>query len=89
MTVYVVSQHYFPDETSTADCMTAIAEELARDYVVVAISGTSGSATNCSGDNPSVIEIHGKVPPKHALVRRALAMLLFSVRAFASVARRA
>ena len=39
MTIYIATQHYMPDGTSTAAFMTGVAEELARESEVVGIYG--------------------------------------------------
>lgn len=86
MTAILVTQHYSPDDTSTAIFLTAIAEEIARDIEVVVISGTDGSRL---GGNPAVFEVPTWTTPKAALVRRTLAMLWFCIAAFALVLWRA
>jgi putative colanic acid biosynthesis glycosyltransferase WcaI len=86
MTIFLVTQHYRPDDTSTAVFLTAIAEEIARDNEVVVLSGSPGSA---SAGNPSVTELSGWTVPKQALIRRTLAMLWLCIAAFAQVWRRA
>jgi putative colanic acid biosynthesis glycosyltransferase WcaI len=86
MTVFLVTQHYRPDETSTSVFLTAIAEEIARDNDVVVLSGSRGSA---SSGNPHVSELPNWSAPKGALVRRSLAMLWFCVAAFVLVSWRA
>jgi colanic acid biosynthesis glycosyl transferase WcaI len=86
MPVFLVTQHYRPDDTSTAVFLTAIAEEMARDNEVVVISGTSRSVFQ---GNPAVTEIPVWATPKAALVRRSLAMLWVCTAAFALVLKRA
>jgi len=82
--IVVVSQHYAPDPSTTAIFMTAIAEHLAEDSPVVVFSGMSGSAaTATEGPGcPRVVEIRNWIPAKAALVKRATAEVLFSMRVF-------
>jgi colanic acid biosynthesis glycosyl transferase WcaI len=84
--ILVASQYYVPDPTTTAAYMTAIAEGLAVDHQVVALSGSRNSKSNPGQDQkkPAVIEIHNWTPPKGALIRRAIAISLFAVRMFLS-----
>jgi colanic acid biosynthesis glycosyl transferase WcaI len=86
MTVFLVTQHYRPDDTSTAVFLTAIAEEIALDNDVVVLSGSSSSA---SPGNPDVTELPNWSAPAAALVRRSLAMLWFCILAFVLVSWRA
>ena len=85
MTTLLVTQHYIPDVTSTAAYMATIAHEMSRDDEVVVLSGTPGSS-NASG-KPRVIELPNWNPPKHALFRRSLAMIMFGAGVFVSVLR--
>ena len=82
--IVVVSQHYVPDPTSTALFMSSIAEHLAADFPVVVFSGTSGSASVPSKDpgRLRVLEIRNWMPAKAALLKRAAAAVLFSLRVF-------
>jgi colanic acid biosynthesis glycosyl transferase WcaI len=81
--IVIVSQHYAPDPSTTATYLTAIAEGLATGYQVLVISGTAHSAAPGTGKNrPHVVEVNNWLTEKHALVRRAIAMMLFSVRVF-------
>ncbi|MGY2847575.1 colanic acid biosynthesis glycosyl transferase WcaI [Bradyrhizobium sp. USDA 4509] len=82
MTTILVTQHYRPDDTSTAVFLTAIAEEISREDELLVISGTKGSRAK---GNPTVSEVPAWNAPKAALVRRALAMLWFCIVAFALV----
>jgi glycosyltransferase involved in cell wall biosynthesis len=88
MTTILVTQHYAPDETSTADYLTTIAEEIAQDDDVIVLSGTRGSASAGGDRRPRVIELATWTPPKGALLQRGLAMLLFAVTVFGSLLRR-
>ena len=83
--VVVVSQHYPPDHSTTAAIMAAIAERLAQDAEVVVVSGMPGSATSGAPGRPVVVEIRNRLPGKAALIRRALAELLFTVRIFVAL----
>lgn len=85
--IAVVSQHYPPDSSTTAAIMAAIANHLAAEAAVLVLSGTPGSAGHESNEpgKPAVIEIRNRIPQKAALVRRALAESLFSLRVFAAL----
>ena len=89
--VVVVSQHYPPDPSTTAAIMAEISGHLAARHRVLVLSGTPGSATSgaTSSDQPIAVEIHNRIPAKAALLRRALAELAFTSRAFAMVLRSA
>ena len=81
--IVIVSQHYAPDPSTTATYLTAIAEGLATGYQVLVISGTAHSAFPGEGKTRlRVVEVKNRMTEKHALVRRAIAMMLFSVRVF-------
>ncbi len=82
--IVVVSQHYPPDQSTTAAIMSAIANHLAREVPVLVLSGWAGSASAKpdQSDQPSVIEIKNWMPGKAALIRRAMAEILFVVRVF-------
>jgi glycosyltransferase involved in cell wall biosynthesis len=84
--VVVVSQHYPPDPSTTAAIMAEISEHLAARHPVLVLSGTPGSATGDAAPNrPTVVEIRNRIAAKAALVRRAVAELAFTTRAFAMV----
>jgi glycosyltransferase involved in cell wall biosynthesis len=81
--IVIVSQHYAPDPSTTAAYLTAIAEGLATDYQVLVISGTARSASPGDGKTkPCVVEVKRWMTEKHALVRRGIAMMLFSIKVF-------
>src|SRR5882724_13199892 len=80
--VVVVSQHYPPDHSTTAAIMAAIAERIAQDAEVVVVSGMPGSAQEGAPGRPVVVEIRNRLPGKAALIRRALAEMLFAGRIF-------
>jgi colanic acid biosynthesis glycosyl transferase WcaI len=82
--IVVASQHYPPDSSTTAAIMSAIAEHLALDEPVVVLSGTSGSASAASENSnwATVIEVKNWMPGKTALIKRAIAEILFVVRVF-------
>ena len=82
--IVIVSQHYAPDPTTTATYLTAIAGGLTGACEVLVISGTAHSAATARSlkDGPRVVEVGGWTPDKDALVRRAIAMVLLSVRMF-------
>src|SRR5947208_3187686 len=83
--VVVVSQHYPPDPSTTAAIMAAISVHVAREAEVLVLSGTAGSATAASAGKPAVVEVRNSMPGKAALLKRALAELLFTVRMFAAL----
>jgi len=83
--VVVVSQHYPPDPSTTAAIMAAISERVAREAEVLVLSGTAGSAAAASAGKPGVVEIGNWMPGKAALLKRALAELLFTIRMFAAL----
>jgi colanic acid biosynthesis glycosyl transferase WcaI len=88
--VIVVSQHYPPDPSTTAAIMAEISEHLAARHAVLVLSGTPGSATSDAASNrPVVAEIRNRIPEKGALLRRAMAELAFTTRAFTGVLQRA
>ncbi len=78
--IVIVSQHYPPDRSTTAAIMAEIARHLAKKYTVLVLSGTPGSVSMCS--LPTIIEIKNNMAPKSALMRRAAAEFLFTMRAF-------
>lgn len=80
--VVVVSQHYPPDRSTTAAIMAAISGHVAREAVVLVLSGTARSASLPSRGVPEVVEVKNWMPGKAALVKRALAELLFTARMF-------
>jgi glycosyltransferase involved in cell wall biosynthesis len=83
--VVVVSQHYPPDHSTTAAIMAAIANRVAEDAEVLVLSGTPGSASPASSGQVGVEEIRNRMPGKAALLKRATAELLFTVRMFAAL----
>jgi colanic acid biosynthesis glycosyl transferase WcaI len=83
--VVVVSQHYPPDPSTTAAIMAAIGEYVAREADVLVLSGTAGSAAKAVGGKPQVVEVGNWMPGKAALLKRALAELLFTIRMFAAL----
>ena len=83
--VVVVSQHYPPDPSTTAAIMATISERVAQGAEVVVLSGTAGSAAAASSGKPAIVEIRNWMPGKAALLKRALAELLFTMRMFAAL----
>jgi len=83
--VVVVSQHYPPDPSTTAAIMAAIGERAAREAEVLVLSGTAGSAAKAAAGKPAVVEVKNWMPGKAALLKRALAELLFTIRMFAAL----
>jgi colanic acid biosynthesis glycosyl transferase WcaI len=85
--IVVVSQHYPPDQSTTAAIMAAIAVHLAAQAPALVLSGTPGSASDEATDSgrPVVVEIKNRLPEKAALIRRAAAETLFTMRVFAAL----
>lgn len=83
--VVVVSQHYPPDPSTTAAIMAAIGERVAQEAEVLVLSGTAGSAARAAAGKPAVVEIRNWMPGKAALLKRALAELLFTIRMFVAM----
>lgn len=82
--IVIVSQHYAPDPTTTATYLTAIANGLKTGCEVLVISGTARSASfaTAAATRPGVVEVGTWTPAKDALVRRAIAMVLVSLKMF-------
>jgi glycosyltransferase involved in cell wall biosynthesis len=85
--IVVVSQHYPPDLSTTAAIMAAVAGHLASVAPVTVLSGMPGSASPeaANSDQPAVIEIKNRLPEKAALIRRAIAEIVFTMRVFAAL----
>jgi glycosyltransferase involved in cell wall biosynthesis len=83
--VVVVSQHYPPDPSTTAAIMAAISQRVAQEAEVLVLSGTAGSAAAAATGKPAVVEIGNWMPGKAALLKRALAELLFTIRMFVAM----
>ena len=83
--VVVVSQHYPPDHSTTAAIMAAIANRVADDAEVLVLSGTAGSASPALAGQVEVEEIRNWMPAKAALIKRAAAEILFTIRIFAAL----
>jgi glycosyltransferase involved in cell wall biosynthesis len=88
--IVVASQHYPPDQSTTAAIMSAIANHLATEARVLVLSGTAGSASGKSDHpgQPAVVEIKNWKPAKAALIRRAAAEILFAGRVFLALLKR-
>jgi len=87
--IVVVSQHYPPDQSTTAAIMAAIAGHLVAQAPVLVLSGTSGSASLETGpDRPVIAEVKNRIPAKAALIRRATAESLFTLRVFVALLRK-
>jgi colanic acid biosynthesis glycosyl transferase WcaI len=82
--IVIASQYYAPDPSTTATYITAIAEGLNTDCEVLVISGTTRSASVAAPQDaqPRIVEVASWTPEKAALIRRMIAMVLFSVRMF-------
>jgi glycosyltransferase involved in cell wall biosynthesis len=87
--IVVVSQHYPPDSSTTAAIVSAIAHHLALQAPVVVLSGTPQSASQFVSSSqtgqPLVVEIRNRMPAKAALMKRAAAELLLTVRTFVAL----
>src|SRR6202035_3787109 len=85
--IVVVSQHYPPDQSTTAAIMAVIAGHLVAQAPVLVISGTPGSASHdgMGEDRPVVVEVKNRIPAKAALIRRGDAEALFSMRVFVAL----
>jgi colanic acid biosynthesis glycosyl transferase WcaI len=87
--IVVVSQHYPPDQSTTAAIMAAIAGHLVAQAPVLVLSGSPGSATQqpTGADRPVVVDIQNRIPAKAALIRRAASESLFTMRVFVALLR--
>jgi glycosyltransferase involved in cell wall biosynthesis len=83
----IVTQHYPPDPSTTAAIMAEIAEYLALERQVMVLSGMPGSVEHASlkASGPTVVEIPNRLPSKAALTRRAIAEIVFTMRALLMV----
>src|SRR5580693_3312204 len=88
--IVVASQHYPPDQSTTAAIMSAISGHLALHAPVLVLSGTAGSASVQSDNSsqPDVVEVKNRMPGKAALIKRAVAEILFMVRIFLALLKR-
>ena len=88
--IVIASQHYPPDPSTTAAIMSAISGHLALDAPVLVLSGMAGSAsiTSDNANQPDVIEVKNRMPGKAALIRRAVAEILFMIRIFLALLKR-
>jgi glycosyltransferase involved in cell wall biosynthesis len=82
--IVVVSQHYPPDHSTTAAIMASIANHLASEAPVLVVSGMPGSANQeiIGSGRPAVVEIRNRIGAKAALIRRATAEMVFTIRIF-------
>jgi glycosyltransferase involved in cell wall biosynthesis len=65
--------------------MAAISQRVAQEAEVLVLSGTAGSAAGAAAGKPAVVEIGNWMPGKAALLKRALAELLFTIRMFVAM----
>jgi colanic acid biosynthesis glycosyl transferase WcaI len=88
--IVVVSQHYPPDGSTTAAIMAVIASHLTAQAPVLVLSGSPGSALHqaVGRDQPVVVDIKNRLPAKAALMRRAVAESLFTLRVFVALLRK-
>jgi colanic acid biosynthesis glycosyl transferase WcaI len=84
----LVSQHFPPDDTTTATYVGAIARAVAADVEVVVLSGSPHSRTVATA-NPQVVEMAGVGAPKEALIRRAIAISRLALKMFVATLWRA
>jgi len=85
--IVVVTQYYPPDRGTTAAIFSTIAQHLAQEIPVVVLSGTAGSAQLTRTDRLSVLEVRNWTPAKGALIKRAVAEIMFSIRVFFALMR--
>src|ERR1700761_3712674 len=79
--IVIASQHYPPDQSTTAAIMSAISIQLAREAPVLVLSGMAGSESIRPDSNQlSIVAIKNRLPGKAALIKRAASELLFAVR---------
>ena len=78
--VVVVSQHYPPDQSTTAAIMAAIADHLAQNAEVWCFRAGRARRRLSPVDQPQVVEIKNWMPEKAALLKRAAAEVLFTAR---------
>ncbi|MGY4237925.1 colanic acid biosynthesis glycosyl transferase WcaI [Bradyrhizobium sp. USDA 4449] len=86
--IVLATQHYPPDQSTTAAIMCEIASALAIKHEVRVLSG-SGSNSTCSPSgfgHPVVISIDNRMSPKSALIRRGVNEFLFACRMFFALA---
>ena len=85
--IFVVSQHYLADRSTTTTIMSAIAGHLATVAPVLVLSGTpsSGSYELMTSNKPTVLEIKNRMPGKAALFKRAIVEVLFTLRIFTTL----
>ena len=85
--IVIVSQHYPPDQSTTAAIMAAIAGHLTAQAPVLVLSGTPGSASpeTTGQDRPVVVEIKNRIPAKAALIRARGRKSIFTLRVFVAL----
>jgi glycosyltransferase involved in cell wall biosynthesis len=88
--IVVASQHYPPDQSTTAAIMSAISGHLALDAPVLVLSGMAGSASvkPDNANQPAVIEVKNWLPGKAVLIKRGVAEILFMIRIFLALLKR-
>jgi colanic acid biosynthesis glycosyl transferase WcaI len=81
--IHVISQHFPPDQTSTAKYVAAVAEELSEIADVTAVTGTAdpqnAGRLHVSG-SIRIVELKNRQTDKGKLVLRAWAMTMFALR---------
>ena len=88
--IVIASQHYPPDQSTTAAIMSAISGHLAVDAPVLVLSGMAGSASvrPDHATQPTVIEVKNWLPGKAVLIKRGVAEILFMIRIFLALLKR-
>jgi colanic acid biosynthesis glycosyl transferase WcaI len=88
--IVVASQHYPPDQSTTAAIMSAISGQLALDAPVLVLSGMAGSASvkPDHAKQPTVVEVKNWLPGKAVLIKRGVAEILFMIRIFLALLKR-
>jgi glycosyltransferase involved in cell wall biosynthesis len=88
--IIMATQHYPPDNSTTAVYLGQIAKAFTTISKVLVLAGTSGSSSTSTEENPEdVVELPCFSPKKQALVRRSIAICAFSATMFFSVLHRA
>ncbi len=82
--LFLVSQHFAPDDTSTARYITELASIFATKFAVTVISGTAALPTQQQPINVGyqIIHVETSQAPKDDIVKRLRAMLRFSWRSY-------
>src|SRR5437879_794460 len=88
--VFVATQFFPPDESTTSVYLAKIAEAFAIDNDVLVISATRNSRHHVDAPGrPEIIELRSWNPAKSALASRTVAICTLAVRMFLSILKRA